>query len=159
MASRFELSRQTGLRRKPKGKKEHELHESNEFMKIITHENLWWWGKSYTMIADDGKSMIELAIEDDEERNYFGTIQSLLVHESVRQQGRGNVMLMFAEEKAKKLGLKQVVLCARKGTFLIPWYQRNGYEIYDENPEYSKGQTVAMNKYFKEKEDDTEDGE
>ena len=47
-------------------------------MKIITHENLWWWGKSYTMIADDGKSMIELAIEDDEERNYFGTIQSCL---------------------------------------------------------------------------------
>ena len=121
-------------------------------MKIITHENLWWWGKSYTMIADDGKSMVELAIEDDEERNYFGTIQSLLVHESVRQQGRGNVMLMFAEEKAKKLGLKQVVLCARKGTFLIPWYQRNGYEIYDENPEYSKGQTVAMNKYFEDKE-------
>jgi hypothetical protein len=44
------------------------------------------------------------------------------------------------------------VLCARKGTFLIPWYQRNGYEIYDENPEYSKGQTVAMNKYFEDKE-------
>ena len=57
-------------------------------------------------------------------------------------------LLMFAEEKAKELGLKQVVLCARKGTFLIPWYQRNGYEIYDENPEYSKGNTVAMNKYF-----------
>ena len=57
-----------------------------------------------------------------------------------------------AEEKAKELGLKQVVLCARKGTFLIPWYQRRGYEIYDENPEYSKGQTVAMNKYFEDKE-------
>ena len=41
------------------------------------------------MICDDGKGMIELAIEDDEERNYYGTIQSLLVHESVRQQGRG----------------------------------------------------------------------
>ena len=119
-------------------------------MKIITHENLWWWGKSYTLITDDGKSMVELAIEDDEERNYFGTIQSLLVHESVRQQGRGNAMLKFAEEKAKELGLKQVVLCARKGTFLIPWYQRNGYKIYDENPEYSKGNTVAMNKYFDE---------
>ena len=117
-------------------------------MKIITHENLWWWGKSYTMIADDGKSMIELVIEDNEERNDYGTIQSLLVHESVRQQGRGKVMLMFAEEKAKKLGLKQVALGARKGTFLIPWYQRHGYEIYDENPEYSKGQTVAMNKYL-----------
>ena len=118
-------------------------------MKIITHENLWWWGKSYTLILDNGKAMIEVSIED--ERPDAACIQSLLVHESVRQQGRGNVMLMFAEEKAKKLGLKQVVLCARKGTFLIPWYQRNGYEIYDENPEYSKGQTVAMNKYFEDK--------
>ena len=123
-------------------------------MKLITHANLWWWGKSFTMICDDGKGMIELAIEDDEERNYYGTIQSLLVHESVRQQGRGDALLMFAEEKAKQLGLKQVVLCARKGTFLIPWYQRRGYEIYDENPEYSKGQTVAMNKYFDDEKED-----
>lgn len=119
-------------------------------MKVIIHKNLWWWGKTYTFITEDGKSMVELAIEDDEdgERNYYGTIQSLMVHESVRQQGRGKALLKLAEEKAKEVGLKQVVLCARKGTFLIPWYQRNGYEIYDENPEYSKGNTVAMNKYF-----------
>ena len=117
-------------------------------MKIITHENLWWWGKSYTLILDNGKAMIEVSIED--ERPDAACIQSLLVHESVRQQGRGDALLMFAEEKAKELGLKQVVLCARKGTFLIPWYQRRGYEIYDENPEYSKGQTVAMNKYFED---------
>ena len=45
-------------------------------------------------------------------------------------------------------GCEQVYLCARKGTFLIPWYERHGYKIYDENPEYSKGQTVAMNMYF-----------
>ena len=117
-------------------------------MKIITHENLWWWGKSYTLITDDGKSMVELAIEDDEERNYFGTIQSLLVHESVRHQGRGNVMLMFAEEKAKELGLQQVVVVARKDTFLIPWYQRCGYEIYDDNVKESEGRTAALNKYL-----------
>lgn len=117
-------------------------------MEIITHENIWWWGRTYTFIADDGKSMIELAIEDDEERNYYGTIQSLIVHESVRQQGRGKALLKLAEEKAKEIGLKQVVLGAEKGSFLIPWYQRNGYKIYDENPEYSKGNTVAMNKHF-----------
>ena len=119
-------------------------------MKLIVHKNLGWWGKSYTIICDDGKGMVELAIEDDEERNYYVTFQSLMVHESVRQQGRANALLMFAEEKARELGLTQVVLDARKGTFLIPWYQRRGYEIYDENPEYSEGNTVAMNKYFKE---------
>ena len=60
--------------------------------------------------------------------------------------------LLSAPKKAKKAGCEQVYLCARKGTFLIPWYERRGYKIYDENPEYSKGQTVAMNKYFEDKE-------
>ena len=119
-------------------------------MKIITHENLWWWGKSYTLILDNGKAMIEVTIED--ERPDAACIQSLLVHESVRQQGIANAMLTFAEDKAKKAGCEQVYLCARKGTFLIPWYERRGYKIYDDNPEYSKGQTVAMNKYFEDKE-------
>ena len=115
-------------------------------MKIIIHENLWWWGKSYTLITNDGKATIELAIED--ERPEMGCIRSLIVHESVRQRGIGNVMLTFAEEKARELKLEQTYLCCRKGTFLIDWYRRHGYEVYDENCEYSNGQTVAMNKYI-----------
>ncbi len=115
-------------------------------MKIITHENLWWWGKSYTLITDNGKAIIEVSIDADHPDAAY--IQSLMVHESVRQQGIANAMLTFAEEKAKKAGCKQAYLCARKGTFLIPLYERRGYKIYDENPEESKGQTVAMNKYL-----------
>ena len=34
-------------------------------MKIITHKNLWWWGKSYTLILDNGKAMIVVSIEDE----------------------------------------------------------------------------------------------
>ena len=115
-------------------------------MKIITHENLWWWGKSITLITDDGKAMVVVSIED--EQPDAGCIHSLMVHESVRQRGIANAMMTFAEEKAKKAGCEQVYLCARKGTFLIPWYERRGYKIYDENLEESNGQTVAMNKYF-----------
>ena len=115
-------------------------------MNIIRHDNLWWWGKSSTLILDNGKAMIEVSIED--ERPDAACIQSLLVHESVRQQGIANAMLTFAEDKAKKAGCEPVYLCARKGTFLIPWYERRGYNVYDDNPEYSKGQTVAMNKYL-----------
>ena len=115
-------------------------------MKIITHENLWWWGKSYTLITDNGKAMIGVIIDDDHPDAAY--IQWLMVHESVRQQGIANAMLTFAEDKAKEAGCEQVYLCARKGTFLIPWYERRGYKIYDENLEESKGQTVAMNKYL-----------
>ena len=55
-------------------------------------------------------------------------------------------MLRFAEHKAQKLKLEQLCLNARKGTFIIDWYRRHGYEIYDENCEYSNGQTVGMYK-------------
>lgn len=115
-------------------------------MKIITHVNLWWWGKSYTLILDNGKAMIDVLITND--HPYAACIQSLMVHESVRQQGIANAMLAFAEDKAKKEGCNQTYLCARKDTFLVPWYERRGYKIYDENPEDSNGLTVAMNKYF-----------
>lgn len=114
-------------------------------MEYRIYEEKWWWGESYTFIAADGNGTIELAVLNDED---FGEIRSLMVHKTVRRQGRGNALLMVVENHAKMLGLTQVVLCARKDTFLIPWYQRKGYEIYDENPEYSKGQTVAMNKYL-----------
>ncbi len=115
-------------------------------MKIIRHDNLWWWGKSSTLILDNGKGMIEVSVEND--LPDAACIQSLMVHESVRQQGIADALLTLAEETAKQLGCEQVYLCARKGTFLIPWYERRGYNVYDDNPEYSKGQTVAMNKYL-----------
>jgi hypothetical protein len=76
---------------------------------------------------------------------------TLMPMEAIAMAIMNNAMLTFAEDKAKKAGCEQVYLCARKGTFLIPWYERRGYKIYDENPEYSKGQTVAMNKYFEDK--------
>lgn len=115
-------------------------------MKLITHKNTWWWGTSYTIITDNGKATIELAITTD--RPDCGYIRSLMVHKSVRREGIGNALLMFVEDKARKLRLEQVYLTCRKNTFLVDWYQRYGYTIYDENVEESKGQTVAMYKYL-----------
>ena len=93
-------------------------------MNIIRHDNLWWWGKSSTLILDNGKGMIEVSVEND--LPDAACIQSLMVHESVRQQGIADALLTLAEETAKQLGCEQVYLCARKGTFLIPWYERRG---------------------------------
>ena len=59
-------------------------------------------------------------------------------------------LLHFLDQVANLRSKKKAVVIAR--TFLIPWYERRGYKIYDDNPEYSKGQTVAMNKYFEDKE-------
>ena len=56
-------------------------------MDYVIHENLWWWGKSYHFVTTDGKAMVCLAVEDD--RPDCGCIQSLMVHESIREQGKG----------------------------------------------------------------------
>ena len=113
---------------------------------VIIHENLWWWGKSFTIIVNGGKGSVVLRIEN--ERPDAGGICSLIVLEEERQKGMGAKLMKMVEELAKKQGCEQVYLTAAKGTFLIPWYRKLGFEIYDENPEYSEGNTVAMNKLF-----------
>ena len=67
-----------------------------------------------------------------------------------RQHGIANAITL-PRIRRKKAGCEQVYLAPEKGRS-SPWYERRGYKIYDENPEYSKGQTVAMNKYFEDKE-------
>ena len=116
-------------------------------MAYIIHENLWWWGKSYYIIPNDGKAMVGLSIND--EHPEAGYVHSLIVLESERQKGIGTKMLEKAESIARDLNLEQIYLQARKGTFVVDWYRRHGFEIYDENPEDGGGQVVAMNKWLK----------
>lgn len=112
--------------------------------KEIIHENLWWWGKSFTIIVEGGKGSVVLRIEN--ERPDAGGICSLIVLEEERQKGMGTKLMKMVEELAKKQGCEQIYLCAAKGTFLIPWYRKLEFEIYDENPEGQEGYVVSMNK-------------
>lgn len=116
-------------------------------MAYIIHENLWWWGKGYYIITDDAKAMVGLSINEDHPKD--GYVHSLIVLESERQKGLGNQLLQKVESIARELDLDQIYLQARKGTFVVDWYRRHGFEIYDENPEDSEGQTVGMNKWLK----------
>ncbi len=111
---------------------------------VIIHENLWWWGKSFTIIVKGGRGTVTLSIDND--RTDAGAIISLQVLEEERQNGIGAMLMKLVEELARKRGLEQIYLCARKGTFLIPWYRKLGFEIYDEDPEGQQGFTVSMNK-------------
>lgn len=111
---------------------------------VIIHENLWWWGKSFTIIVNGGKGSVVLRIEN--ERPDAGGICSLIVLEEERQKGMGTKLMKMVEELAKKQRCEQIYLCAAKGTFLIPWYRKLGFKIYDENPEGQEGYVVSMNK-------------
>lgn len=111
---------------------------------VIIHKNLWWWGKSFTIIVNGGKGSVVLRIEN--ERPDAGGICSLIVLEEERQKGMGTKLMKMVEELAKKKGCEQIYLGAAKGTFLIPWYRKLGFEIYDENSEGQEGFTVSMNK-------------
>ena len=115
---------------------------------IILHENIWWWGKSYTFITSDGRAMVKLSLDDEIPR--AGYINSLMVFETDRQQGIGTALMKEVEAFARKLDLGSIYLDARKGTFLIDWYRRLGFSIYNDNCEHTKGNCVAMCKWLKE---------
>ena len=87
-----------------------------------------------------------MVLRIENERPDAGAICSLIVLEEERQKGMGTKLIKMVEELAKKQGCEQVYLGAAKGTFLIPWYRKLGFEIYDENPEGQEGYVVSMNK-------------
>ena len=118
-------------------------------MNVIRHYNEWWWGRTYTLITADGMAMVELAIDVRDGRGDYGTIQSLMVHESRRRQGIADALIIKCEELAQELGLEQTVLNALKNSWRIEWYRRLGYEIYDDTAE--EGHVVSMQKFLETK--------
>lgn len=106
-------------------------------------ENNWWWGHSTTFVASDGKSIIDLSITNDDPEN--GYLRSLMVHDSVRCQGRATELIDFAEKEALCRGCKYIYINANKTQWVKGWYERLGYKTYCEN-EDSEGRTVTMKK-------------
>lgn len=106
-------------------------------------EDDWWWGHSTVFIASDGKSIIDLSVN--KEYPEHGCLRCLMVHNSVRHQGRATEIMKIAEKEAQLRGLKYTFLDVNKSQWLKEWYERLGYEVTRENEE-SKGQTVSMTK-------------
>lgn len=96
--------------------------------KTIRHENEWPFGTDVVYMFNDGKGAIGISKEPGLE---FGFIHDLIVHPSVRQQGRATYLLKLAEQEIKNnFGRDAAVLRVVPGSWMEEWYKRNGYEDY-----------------------------
>lgn len=103
-------------------------------MDEIIHENIWWWGKTYDIILDNGKGIVELQLEDDTPLTAY--IRGLSVTLSARQNGLGRKLLTTCEDIAVLKNKKFLMLSVdKKNIWLTEFYKKIGFEITrsDEN--------------------------
>lgn len=90
-------------------------------------ENEWPWGRSVTLIDEDGCAMVEVTKEDS---NNYAYISGLKVHPSVQRNGRATELLHCAELQALGLGVNIVLLQVVPNTWVHDWYIRKGYSDF-----------------------------
>ena len=102
-------------------------------MEIIGIENKWNWGYCFDLICE-GCGLCNVEFKDG---TTWGYISGLVVHPSRQHQGIATRLMERAEEIVKEEGYDLVALSVEKQRkWVIEWYKRQGYEVYDEDPEY-----------------------
>lgn len=94
-------------------------------MNKIIHHNYWYWGESYYIMLNNGKGIVTMQIDNDNQT--LGCISGLSVEDSSRNKGLGNELLKACEELAKSLGIIKLYLCVEKKSWVYEWYKRCGY--------------------------------
>lgn len=85
-------------------------------------------GKDFITIhhmRNDGKAFCSLTFFDDDKT--YGVLESLSVHESVRNKGVATKLMELCENTCRKRGCKQSWLYVDKSTWMREWYKRRGY--------------------------------
>lgn len=70
--------------------------------------------------------------DDDKDTMYLSNI---FVKRSERNQGIGDSILLSADELAKRMYTKQVVLTVKEDSFMHEWYKRRKYKDLEKNQE------------------------
>lgn len=92
--------------------------------------NKCFWDEltNHPILANDGKSSCNLYIyKDDPTVAYLG---DLYVDESIRNNGRGKELLNYAQTLAQKCGCNKIILKVEYGSWMLKWYEREGFEPY-----------------------------
>lgn len=99
------------------------------------------------IMTTGGEGICSVALD---EVKSCAAIYRLSVEERHRRNSYGKMLLNEAENEARRLGANVISLAAKKGSFMLDWYQRSGYKpvfsdseyvtLYKEiNPEMVKG--------------------
>jgi ribosomal protein S18 acetylase RimI-like enzyme len=95
---------------------------------MITHKNIWWWGVSYTLIAQNGVGVVDIQFDYDMPNT--GYIKRLSVLENYRKEGLGTELINACTCIAVNKGMKFLQLDVQfDNEWLVNWYKRLGFEI------------------------------
>ena len=101
--------------------------------RIVEIKNNWNWGYTIHLIKN-GCSHIEIEFKND---TTWGYLSGLMVEPRRMKQGIATKLMQKAEEIIKREGLDLAVLSVDKDReWVKDWYERMGYEVYDEDDLY-----------------------
>lgn len=113
-------------------------------METIRYNNEWPWGVDIVHIANDGLCTVGASKQNGYD---FGFIHDLVVHETVRNQGRGQYLLDLAElEIIRTFKRHYAVLRVLPGSWMEQWYRRNGYKDWNAGDEYQCDGYIELRK-------------
>lgn len=95
------------------------------------------FGTVWKIYALDKSFRFALYMYDDDEDTMY--LSNIFVKKSERNQGLGDYILMSADELAKRVKAKQIILTVKDDSFMHNWYKRRDYkdlEINQDRPGY-----------------------
>lgn len=99
---------------------------------IIRHENVWQWGKTITLVGDDGKAIVKMSFENDDPGVCF--ISDLSVVPDVRRQGLATQLMRVCERICSDMGIFRLDLDSVLVDWVQDFYKKLGYvRIREEN--------------------------
>lgn len=87
---------------------------------------------------DELLGAVQLALETRANGSHRAEVSKLLVFQRARRRGLGNALMLAAEQAARQLGRPLLVLDTRQGDPSFHLYQKLGYQIAGEIPNYAR---------------------
>lgn len=107
---------------------------------------MWYWGRSLTVISNDGLATID--IQFDNECPSLAYLNGLSVHSSVRRKGIASKLMKYCIAVCERQGYSFIQLRADKDNkWLVDWYKRLGFVVLkEEQHEYVMLKTLKQHK-------------
>lgn len=98
--------------------------------KLNKKEEVTSWGERLYYSNQDNSIRFALYYYDDDKSTIY--FSNLFVDEKYRNKGVANKILDFAVKYGKKHNYKDIISNVAKGSWMQKWYERKGFEYYED---------------------------
>lgn len=92
---------------------------------VISHNNIWPWGKTSTLVWDDGSALVTLSFEDNNPGVCY--LSGLSVVPAQRQKGRARQLMELAIRTCRSSKIFRIDLRSVKEPFVLEFYESLGF--------------------------------